>query len=96
MADAPKDFHPQTDVAASDIVSSGGFGVLSRRSPEWFKDREIDKLFWAWWALHFPDRRAEWHDKRMFHIGYRHGAGMPILPPNIVHEPHRGPPSPTE
>lgn len=28
MADAPKDSHPQTDVAASDIVSSGGFGRL--------------------------------------------------------------------
>ena len=30
MADAPKDSHPQTDVAASDIVSSGGFGDGAR------------------------------------------------------------------
>lgn len=29
MADALKDIHPQTDVAASDIVSSGRFGVWS-------------------------------------------------------------------
>lgn len=30
MADAPQNSHPQTDVAASDIVSSGGFGSFGR------------------------------------------------------------------
>lgn len=30
MADAPQTLHPQTDVAASDIVSSGGFGPSDR------------------------------------------------------------------
>lgn len=29
MADAPQTPHSQTDVAASDIVSSGGFGSLT-------------------------------------------------------------------
>ena len=43
MADAPQTLHPQTDVAASDIVSSGGFGGLNpeaiKKLPWWRKDK---------------------------------------------------------
>jgi hypothetical protein len=43
MADAPQTTNPQTDVAESGIVSSGGFGWLNpeaiKKLPWWRKDK---------------------------------------------------------
>lgn len=90
MSDAPKDSHPQPDTPASDIVSSGGFGIWSPIDTAPHDGTNIlatdgERIALVWW-------QDEWRDygdigaAGQYTFEATHWMMLPPLP-NGAHQP---------